>query len=300
MANKKRMKHLFILLIILTITTAIPADGIARTARISPSAVAGIDYLIEFIKPSFKAEFDPSRLAGLIDFISTSKPAGSRCRLPQRLNATPAYFEFDINRNFADILHLAYHPDIPPQIISPGSVRCSYWSHINGAEGSLPRLWKQTGHLSKPIVVKGVETEELTPDTFSGAYYRSLLDRALILFTGKGHRILISLTRQKKTSDVGKKGLIIGKDDQWNYFYSDEKGLTKPGLGWADSYIYDTFSIMVYYESERDRPPTRACIFKWLRAGWLGFNMVKEKHIQSGFRRFVRDMKRVVESPRLP
>ncbi len=298
--NKKRMKQLFILLAIFSIATAIPADEIPQTIQVSPSAVAGIDYLIEFIKPSFKAEFDPSRLADLINFISTAKSAGTRCQLPQRLNATPAYHEFEINRNFKDILHLAYHPDIPSQIISPGSMRFSYWTHINGANGSLPMLWEQTRNLSKPVVVKGVEAEELTPDTFSGAYYRSLLDRALILFSNKGHRILISLTKQKKASDVGKKGLILGTDDQWNYFYSGDKGLTKSGLGWADSYIYDTFSVLVYYETETDKPLTKCCIFKWLRAGWLGINMVKEKHIQSGFGRFVRDMKRVVESPRLP
>ncbi len=302
------MRQLFILLTISLLTIldtipaipATPADETRQINQISPTAMAGIDYLIEFIKPSSKAEFSPSRLTELINFISASKPAGTRCRLPERLNATPAYHEFEINRNFEDILHLAYHPDIPSQMISPGSMRFSYWTQINGSGGSLPRLWEQTRNLSKPVVVKGVETEELTPDTFSGAYYRSLLDRALILFSNKGHRILISLTKQKKVSDVGKKGLIMGTDDQWNYFYSGEKGLTKPGLGWADSYIYDTFSVLVYYETERDKPLTKCCIFKWLRAGWLGFNMVKEKHIQSGFRRFARDMKRVIESPRLP
>jgi len=185
-------------------------------------------------------------------------------------------------------------------MISPGSIRLSSWTRINGSNASLPKLWQHAQELSKPIIVKGVEAEELAPDTFSGAYYRSVLDRALILFSHNGHRFLVSLTKQKKVSEVGEKGLIIGTDDQWNYFYSGEKGLTKSGLGWADSYIYDTFSVLVYYEIDATKPLTKCCIFKWFRAGWLGINMVKEKHIQSGFGRFARDIKRVVESPRLP
>ena len=125
------MRQLFILLTIPLLTilgtvSAIPADNIRQTKQISPSAMAGIDYLIEFINPSSKAKFVPSRLAGLINFISTSKPDGPRYRLPPRLKATPAFHEFEINRNFEDILHLAYHPDIPPQMISPGSMRFSY------------------------------------------------------------------------------------------------------------------------------------------------------------------------------
>jgi len=294
------MIRIFIILVILAFSNPLQAAENGPDDRISQTAIAGLDYLIEFVKPAASSEFDPERLAGLIDFVRTQRPAGTKSQLPERLEATPAYYEFEIKKKLKDILQLAYHPDIPFQMVSPGSMRFSYWTPLNGSDESLPRLWEQTQELTKPVVARGVETEELSPDTFSGAYYRSLLDRALILFSNNGHRMLVSLARQKDVSEIGKKGLILGTDDQWDYFYSGEKGLTKTGLGWVDSYIYDTFSVLIYYEVDENEPLTKCCIFKWLRAGWLGINMVKEKHIQSGFQRFARDMKRIMESPRLP
>jgi len=294
------MIRIFIILVILAFSNPLQAAENGPDDRISQTAIAGLDYLIEFVKPAASSEFDPARLAGLIDFVRTQRPAGTKSQLPERLEATPAYYEFEIKKKLKDILQLAYHPDIPFQMVSPGSMRFSYWTPLNGSDESLPRLWEQTQELTKPVVARGVETEELSPDTFSGAYYRSLLDRALILFSNNGHRMLVSLARQKDVSEIGKKGLILGTDDQWDYFYSGEKGLTKTGLGWVDSYIYDTFSVLIYYEVDENEPLTKCCIFKWLRAGWLGINMVKEKHIQSGFQRFARDMKRIMESPRLP
>ncbi len=294
------MIRIFIILVILAVSNPLQAAENGPDDRISETAVAGLDYLIDFVKPVSSSEFDPARLTGLIDFVRTQRPAGIKSQLPKRLEATPAYYEFEIKKNLKDILHLAYHPDIPFQIVSPGSMRFSYWTPLNGSDESLPRLWEQTQELTKPIVARGIETEELTPDTFSGAYYRSFLDRTLILYSNNGHRLLVSLARQKDVSEIGKKGLILGTDDQWDYFYSGEKGLTKTGLGWVDSYIYDTFSVLIYYEVDENEPLTKCCIFKWLRAGWLGMNMVKEKHIQSGFQRFARDMKRIMESPQLP
>lgn len=295
-----RIFNILILFVILAVSNPLQAAENDPDNRISVTAIAGLDYLIEFVKPAASSEFDPARLAGLIDFVHTQRPAGTKSQLPKRLEATPAYYEFEIKKTLKDILQLAYHPDIPFQMVSPGSMRFSYWTPLNGSDQSLPRLWEQAQELTKPVVARGIETEELTPDTFSGAYYRSFLDRALILFSNNGHRVLVSLARQKDVSEIGKKGLILGTDDQWDYFYSGEKGLTKTGLGWVDSYIYDTFSALIYYEVDENEPLTKCCIFKWLRAGWLGMNMVKEKHIQSGFQRFARDMKRIMESPRLP
>jgi len=294
------MVRIFILIITLFFSNPLWATGGDTDEPLPQGVVAGIDYLIDFVKPASTNKIDVSRLDGLIDFIQASKPPGTEVQLPERMKAASAYYEFEIRRNLKDILQLAYHPDIPLQMVSPGSVRMSYWVDANGDYEPLPSMWKQLDTLVKPIVVKGIENEEITPDATTGAYYRSLLDRALILYSKNGHKILISLARQKKVSDVGKKGLILGTDDQWNYFFSGEKGLTKAGMGWVDSHIYDTFSLMVYYESGDNEILTKCSVFKWLRAGWLGMNMVKTKHIQSGFKRFARDVKRVMESPHLP
>ena len=41
-------------------------------------------------------------------------------------------------------------------------------------------------------------------------------------------------------------------------------------------------------------------MFKWLRAGWLGINMVQRKHIYDGLKRFAKTFKEIMENPRLP
>lgn len=298
------MVRLFILIVVLSLS--IPFWALAwaledDSGNPTPQGVvAGIDYLIDFVKPTSSNNIDVSRLDDLIDFVHSSKSGDVKVQLPPRMKAAAAYHQFEIQRNLKDILQLAYHPDIPLQMISPGSVRMSYWVDANGDYKPLPPMWKKLDTLVEPIVVRGIENEEITPDVTTGAYYRSLLDRTLILFSRNGHKIVISLARQKDVSEVGKKGLILGTDEQWDYFFSGEKGLTKAGIGWVDSHIYDTFSLVIYYGSNENPSLTKCYLFKWLRAGWLGMNMVKSKHIQSGFERFARDVKRVMESPRLP
>ena len=41
-------------------------------------------------------------------------------------------------------------------------------------------------------------------------------------------------------------------------------------------------------------------MFKWLRAGWAGINMVKRKHIYVGLKRFAKPFKQIIEYPSLP
>jgi len=86
--------RIFIILIILAVSNPLQAAENNPEDRISETAVAGLDYLIEFVKPAASSEFDPARLAGLVDFVHTQRPAGSKSQLPERLEATPAYYEF--------------------------------------------------------------------------------------------------------------------------------------------------------------------------------------------------------------
>ena len=72
------------------------------------------------------------------------------------------------------------------------------------------------------------------------------------------------------------------------------------GLGWVKSYIYDYFSIGVYAESSTAPSMVRTGVFQWLRAGWTGINFVKPSHILRGLKRFARDSRLILESPRLP
>ncbi|MBN2417791.1 MAG: hypothetical protein JXL81_00260, partial [Deltaproteobacteria bacterium] len=121
----------------------------------------------------------------------------------------------------------------------------------------------------------------------------------LILIKYKGRPALVSVSNQKGPSDVGKKGIILGNDNEWNYIYSGEKGTTLPGTGWADTYMYGSSSITIYYGLSVDPGKVKCAVFKWLSAGWMGMNFVKPAHIRKGMERFARDFCKVIESSAL-
>ncbi len=93
---------------------------------------------------------------------------------------------------------------------------------------------------------------------------------------------------------------MLGTDDDWDYFYSGKKGLTVPALGWISSYLYASSAINIYYEIDPGSPKVRCAMFKWLRAGWSGINMVRRIHIYDGLRRFAKTFKEIMENPLLP
>ena len=92
-------------------------------------------------------------------------------------------------------------------------------------------------------------------DLTTGVYHEYDLKRTLILLNQKGRQVLISVSKQIDESSIGKKGVILGNDSDWTYFYSNEPGTMKTGLGWAKSYIYDYFSVVVYAKRTTRRPP---------------------------------------------
>jgi hypothetical protein len=93
---------------------------------------------------------------------------------------------------------------------------------------------------------------------------------------------------------------VLGTDDNWDYFYSGKPGLTIPGLGWVQSYMYDSYGINIYIEMEPDAPMLRCGVFKWVTAGWSKINVVKKHHIHNGIKRFAKSLKEIIEHPSLP
>jgi hypothetical protein len=89
-----------------------------------------------------------------------------------------------------------------------------------------------------PAIFKSLQYVENTPDVTSGAYYAYNLYNNLIIFRFGHSNVLVSISRQTDVSSVGKKGYILGSDDDWDYYYTGEKGLTLPALGWVPSYIF--------------------------------------------------------------
>ena len=146
--------------------------------------------------------------------------------------------------------------------------------------------------------MQGVEHVVNTPDQFSGGYYEYDLNRTMSMIKHNGRNVFISLSRQPNVSNVGKRGFVLGSDDDWNYLYSGKKGLAKSGLEWVKSYMYDSSTVAILYETSPGQ--ARWAIFKWVKAGWLRANVVKKRHIYQGIKRYVKTFRKIIESPLLP
>lgn len=271
-----------------------------KETKISDSLNPGLDHLLALADPGNTDTFDLQRIENVLDFVVSPKSNSALYYADTKDGSTSAYYEYDIHSDLGHILRYAYNPGIPSFAFMPSSVRLSYWSEVNGQKQSLPQLWKLLSETASPVVVKGVEHIEITPDLFTGAYYRYDENKTLILCKHQGRNLLISIAKQKDKSDVGRKGLILGKDEDWHYFYSGQVGLTKTGLGWVNSYMYDSFSVAFYYELDKETPLVRCAMFKWLRAGWANMNLVNRRHIHRGMERRAKDLKTILEHPSLP
>ncbi len=291
------MRHGFILIVfsLFLLQPLASAEEVQLPDNLKPA----MEHLLALVGNDAESSVDQGIAGTLIDFVAAPKDMREVYTMGRSKGAVSNYYEFRIDRSFSEVIDLNYHPDIPSYITNPASVRHSRWIEIDGKEQPLPRLANAWATLSPPLVIKGVEYVENTPDTFSGAYYAYYQDRTLVLMNHKGRRILISISRQRDKSTVGKKGLVLGADDNWEYLYTGEKGCTRPGMGWVKSYMYRAESIFVYYETDDPSPGVKCGVFKWLNAGWAGINMVQPVHIRNGLQRFSTTFKSVLESPRL-
>ena len=263
----------------------------------SPIWDDGITYLLTML-PSKETAFDVQKVSGLLDFALAEKGAEAKMKPAERENATGAYFFTDVKAPLSKVVKYAYNPKIPAYVTLPSVVRLGGWQVK--PTGTVASFWEKVGDVKAPLLMRGVEYEEITPDMTTGAYYRYTMDRLMVLLHYRGKDFFISVTRQKNPSTVGRKGAIIGLDTDWNYFYSGQKGLTKTGLGWVNSYMYDAFSVTILFEPGASKTQTRYMAFKWLKAGWGGINMVKQENIMEGCNRFAAGFKKVLESPQLP
>jgi len=296
-------RHVAALLLIINciwLTDPAHATKDLQETKLPDSFSPGLSYLMDLVDPGSGNSFDPTQIAKILDFVHKPKNSSGLYYTDNLFGADSAYYEFDIQANLDHVLKLSHNPDIPSFLLMPSSVRLSYWTEINGRRQPLPRMWELLPDLKETPVVKGIEHIENTPDIFSGAYYSYDLNRAMILFKYQGRNIFVSISKQADISNVGRKGLVLGSDDAWNYLYSDQEGLTKPGLGWVSSYMYDSFAVTVFDEMEPGKPLVRCGIFKWLRAGWAKLNVVNKRHIYSGLDRYAKTFKEIIEHPFLP
>lgn len=221
---------------------------------------------------------------------------------PEKLGkATGIFWRSKINAPLATTLQYLYNPKVPNEIVYPASIRRARWQEGSDILTLSSPLWEQLGkHKDSPLVLRGREAEEITPDTFSGAYYKYLLDRVLLLTKHEGRNVLISVAVQDGRSDVGKKAAFIGEYDDWDFVYSGAAGTLAKGIGWADTYIYASSSVVVFYEDEPGGKMTGYAMFRWMDAGWSGMNMVKDHHIISGAERSFKGLTEFMNSRKRP
>lgn len=296
--------HNYLILLLVLFIVPLLSAGAAFSndnEKTIPAALnPGLNHLLDMVTPGNASPFNAGAVAPVLDFVSSTKSHDAVYVSDDSFNSPSAYIELDLNQGLADLLKISYNPDVPSYMLTPSSMRLSYWKEIREGEKSFAGLWDQLADHAGPIVVRGIETVENTPDIHTGAYYKYDLERTMILFKYQGRNVFLSLSRQIGNSMVGKKGVVLGDDEDWNYLYSNEKGINKFGLGWVDSYMYDSSSIIVYYETDPGKPLVRCAVFKWLRAGWQNINMVKNHHIYKGMHRWALDYKSIMEHPDFP
>ncbi len=259
---------------------------------------AGLNYLFDFMAGQ-ESNLDASRIDALIKYVDDTPETDKIIKLPKRDSSNGAAMRMQVHADLKRILEYTYNPEIPNYAIYPSVIRVSGWSPDSPFFVEKAQPWKYLGNCETPKVWRGQEFEVNTPDSFGGAYYRYDLNRLLVLLKYDNRDVFISVSKQLDKSSVGMKGLVVD-DNQWNYFYSGIPGLTSGGMGWMDTFMYDSMSVNLYVQDKNDPGQTVSYLFKWLRAGWAGLNVVRPKHIFEGSQRFGRAFTTLMESEDLP
>lgn len=302
MTSPLKLVCAYVLIIFAVSFQAVSVPGAEPLTKIQVpvSLSPGLTHLLNLADPQKQPSFQPDKIKKLLAFIEKPKDPGVMYFADPKLGSPSAYYDFDIRQRFDHMLKYAFNPNVPFHLTTPSSIRLSHWKPVQDLGGQLPVLWKMIGEMEAPLLVKGLEFVENTPDISSGAYYSYHLYRTLILLKANDRKVIISISKQKDKSDVGKKGYVLGSDNNWDYFYSGKPGLAMPGLGWVRSHMYDSYGINIYYEIDPSAPLLRCAAFKWVRAGWSKINVVKKHHIHNGIKRFAKSFKQIMENPSLP
>ncbi len=286
----------FVIFALLLVALYKPVAALSPGDPPSP-VIDSANHLVRFcIDP--KVRLNDEAIGTLVDYVMASKEK-HEYPLPKSREAG-AYYEFDTKTQFPRFINYSYSSLIPQVMTRPSSLRYSVWTSPGGGTQRLPDTWKPVPPGGAPVVVRGFQRDANSPDLHTGVYHEYDLKTTLIHLNHKGRQVLVSVSKQIKQSNVGKKGVILGNDSDWTYYYSGEPGTPKAGLGWVKSYIYDYYSVVVYVESGSAPAVVRTGIFQWLRAGWSGINFVQSNHILGGIQRFARNFRMILESPRLP
>lgn len=252
--------------------------------------------LMELVQKRGSA-INPQDYAQLVDYVLQARGDGRDLAPARRYDANGTVLRMSMKTSLSRLMRYCYNPAIPNYLLFPSVLRLSGWHPGSEILTKDQKPWLHLNKNDHPLALWGTEYEVNTPDSFGGGYYRYDLHRLIIVTKVNGKNTLISVSRQKDRSSIGKKAVILD-DNEWSYFYSGINGLNKGLIGWADTYLYDGASVQVFVEEAPGQ--TSVMLFKWLRAGWSGLNMVQKDHINDGVTRFANAFKKIVESDRLP
>jgi hypothetical protein len=258
----------------------------------------GLSYLLELIHKK-GSKFDPAKILPLLDLVAQGGDDTEQLKPSTRESGNGACLRAQVKAPLERILRYEYNHRIPTFLVSPNALRLSNWYPESDIVTNKVELWNEFSTLNKPLLLWGKQFEVNTPDLFSGSYYRYDLNRLIIIMKHNGKKVMISASKMPNPSEAGKKAVIIDEKN-WNYFYSGIQGLGIKLLGMLNTYIYDSASVKILYETDSAKPRTTIMLFKWLKAGWADINMVKRSHIYDGSVRFVEGLKEVIESDALP
>jgi hypothetical protein len=284
----------------LFLVTAGQAAATEQAVNLPPDATAALHYLLDMAKNGNGGAFDTGRIAPLIDFLQAPKPAGTLYSAGDSFSAPSAYHDFKLDIGLEALIGYTLDKNIPSYFFWPSSLRLSRWTRVEGGDEQFAHLQAASAHLDAPFILKGTEHQTITPDQHTGAYYSYDVDKMIILSPYRRGKLMINIYRQQEPSGEGKKGWVLGKDDDWSYLYTDENGLNLKGLGWASTYMYDSYGVSIYYQADPEVPTLACGVVSWVRAGWAGINMVKSKHIRDGLVRVARAFTEIIDNPRLP
>ncbi len=291
-----------ILLILLLLISLVGTSFAQAEVGLSDKVEKGLDALLAFCAADQQnlnnemSAFDP-----VIQFVRQA-PEMADATPRTRRNAEGSFIAYSLKRSLQDVIRYNYNDRVPAGAVNPSSINFASWKQVSGHSNSkgLPELWKSLEKLSAPTVVRGVVRETISPDLHTGAYYVYDLQRGLLLMRQGTLRVVISLSDQIGDSEVGRKGYIVGDDQDWNYLYTRDQGIDKTGLGWVKSRIYKFFSVCCYIEDDLQPGVVKVGVFQWLNAGWAGINIVDASHIQKGMERYAVQFKGMMESEQMP
>jgi len=164
-----------------------------------------------------------------MDFITRNKMDGRFFRQGSANGFSSSYNEVDVRTRLVDVLKYSFNPAIP--WFATARLRCEA---LPGSRRKSPgRSFRGYGAARRGRLAGGdprVETVEIP-----GPLDRGLLPLRFApdvdSFTNGPRRTVISISKQADVSDVGRKGYIIGNDEDWTYFYSGGGGSERHGSG---------------------------------------------------------------------